>query len=59
MLPRRDEEAPPREQGEGPTRISERERGGEDKGLLDEVKDRLLGPPEERRGERTDRPDRS
>ena len=57
VLPPRGEEAPPRGQQEGPTRISERERG-EDKGLLDEVKDRLLGTPEERRSEGTDRPDR-
>jgi hypothetical protein len=57
VLPPRGEEAPPRGQQEGPTRISERERE-EDKGLIDEVKDRLLGTPEERRSERTDRPER-
>ncbi len=56
MAPR-GEEAPLRRQEEGPTRLSERERE-EDKGLIDEVRDRLLGTPEERRSERTDRPDR-
>ncbi len=57
-MPPRGEEAPPSGQGEGPTRISEREQRGEDKGLLDEVRDRLLGTPEEQRSEGTDRPDR-
>ena len=57
MVPPRGEEGPPRGREEGPTRLSERERE-EDKGLLDEVRDRLLGTPEERRSERTDRPDR-
>jgi hypothetical protein len=53
-MPPRREEVPPRGQEERaaqPTREEER-------GLLDEVRDRLLGPPEERRSERTDRPDR-
>jgi hypothetical protein len=57
VVPPRDEEAPPSGQREGLTRVSEREqRGEEDKGLLDEVRDRLLGTPEERRSEGTDRP---
>ncbi len=49
-MPPRCEEAPPRERGEG--------QRGEDKGLLDEVRERLFGTPEERRSEGTDRPDR-
>jgi hypothetical protein len=55
-MPPRREEVPPRGQQERaaqPAREREEERG-----LLDEVRDRLLGPPEERRSERTDRPDR-
>jgi len=57
MVPSRGEEGPSRGREEGSTRLSERERE-EDKGLLDEVRDRLLGTPEERRSQRTDRPDR-
>jgi hypothetical protein len=54
--PSREEEAPPTGQEERTARpVRERE---EDRGFLDEVRDRLLGPPEERRSEGTDRPDR-
>jgi hypothetical protein len=55
-MPPRREEVPPTGQEER-ARQPERERE-EDRGLMDEVRDRLLGPPEERRSERTDRPDR-
>jgi hypothetical protein len=54
-VPPRREEVPPT----GQERARQPERAREqDRGLIEEVRDRLLGPPEERRSERTDRPDR-
>jgi hypothetical protein len=58
IMPPRREEVPPTEQEGERARRPERERE-EDRGLLEEVRDRLLGHPEEqRRSEGTDRPDR-
>jgi hypothetical protein len=54
--PRRDEEAPSTERGVR-ARPLQREQE-EDRGLLDQVRDRLLGPQEAQGRERTDRPGR-
>jgi hypothetical protein len=56
VSPTRDEEAPSTEQGvrARPLRRDQEQ----DKGLIGEVRDRLLGPREKRGNERTDRPER-